>query len=68
MFLVIENMFDPTGKSTFLRQNALIAILAQAGSFVSAQSATIGNNSKHHNAFYVCLLVCLFFILFSFFS
>ena len=31
-----------TGKSTFLRQNALIAILAQAGSFVPAQSATIG--------------------------
>jgi len=30
------------GKSTFLRQNALIAILAQAGSFVPAQSATIG--------------------------
>ncbi len=30
------------GKSTFLRQNALISILAQAGSFVPAQSATIG--------------------------
>ena len=30
------------GKSTFLRQNALIAILAQAGSFVPAQSARIG--------------------------
>lgn len=30
------------GKSTFLRQNALIAILAQAGSFVPARSATIG--------------------------
>ncbi|MDU8942636.1 DNA mismatch repair protein MutS [Ovoidimarina sediminis] len=30
------------GKSTFLRQNALIAILAQAGSFVPAQSAHIG--------------------------
>jgi len=30
------------GKSTFLRQNALIAILAQMGSFVPAQSATIG--------------------------
>lgn len=54
MFLVIENMFNPTGKSTFLRQNALIAILAQAGSFVPAQSATIGKNSRHHNAFYVC--------------
>ena len=30
------------GKSTFLRQNALIAILAQSGSFVPAQSAHIG--------------------------
>src|SRR6185503_7810564 len=30
------------GKSTFLRQNALIAILAQIGSFVPAASAEIG--------------------------
>jgi DNA mismatch repair protein MutS len=30
------------GKSTFLRQNALIAILAQIGAFVPAQSARIG--------------------------
>ncbi len=30
------------GKSTFLRQNALIAILAQAGSFVPAEAAEIG--------------------------
>lgn len=30
------------GKSTFLRQNALIAVLAQMGSFVPATSATIG--------------------------
>ncbi len=30
------------GKSTFLRQNALIAILAQAGSYVPAESARIG--------------------------
>ncbi|SPO37306.1 related to MSH1 - DNA mismatch repair protein, mitochondrial [Pseudozyma flocculosa] len=30
------------GKSTFLRQNAMIAILAQAGSFVPAHSARIG--------------------------
>ncbi|MDB5685729.1 MAG: mismatch repair protein MutS, partial [Rhizorhabdus sp.] len=30
------------GKSTFLRQNAAIAILAQAGSPVPAQSATLG--------------------------
>src|SRR4030095_15499338 len=30
------------GKSTFLRQNAQIAILAQIGSFVPAQAARIG--------------------------
>jgi DNA mismatch repair protein MutS len=30
------------GKSTFLRQNALIAILAQAGSFVPAKQAHLG--------------------------
>jgi DNA mismatch repair protein MutS len=30
------------GKSTFLRQNALIALLAQAGSFVPAAEATLG--------------------------
>jgi DNA mismatch repair protein MutS len=30
------------GKSTFLRQNALIVILAQAGSYVPAQSARLG--------------------------
>lgn len=30
------------GKSTFLRQNALIVLMAQAGSFVPAQNATIG--------------------------
>ena len=30
------------GKSTFLRQNALIAVLAQMGSFVPADSARIG--------------------------
>jgi len=30
------------GKSTLLRQTALIAILAQTGSFVPADSATIG--------------------------
>ncbi len=30
------------GKSTFLRQNALIALLAQAGSFVPAERAEIG--------------------------
>jgi DNA mismatch repair protein MutS len=30
------------GKSTFLRQNALVAVLAQAGAFVPAKAATIG--------------------------
>ena len=30
------------GKSTFLRQNALIAVLAQAGSYVPARSARLG--------------------------
>ena len=30
------------GKSTFLRQNALIVLLAQAGGFVPAKTATIG--------------------------
>lgn len=30
------------GKSTFLRQNALIAVLAQAGSYVPAATATLG--------------------------
>ena len=30
------------GKSTFLRQNALIAVLAQAGSFVPAERAKLG--------------------------
>ncbi|MFT8736412.1 MAG: DNA mismatch repair protein MutS [Zymomonas mobilis] len=30
------------GKSTFLRQNALLAVLAQAGSFVPAEKARIG--------------------------
>jgi DNA mismatch repair protein MutS len=30
------------GKSTFLRQNALIAVMAQAGSFVPAKEARIG--------------------------
>jgi len=37
------------GKSTFLRQNALIAILAQAGFFVPAQSAHIGIVDSVHS-------------------
>ncbi len=39
MVLTGPNM---SGKSTFLRQNALIAILAQMGSFVPAKSAKLG--------------------------
>jgi DNA mismatch repair protein MutS len=35
-----------SGKSTYLRQNALIAILAQAGSYVPARRAEIGLVSK----------------------
>ncbi len=34
------------GKSTFLRQNALIALLAQVGSYVPAESAHIGTISQ----------------------
>jgi len=39
MILTGPNM---AGKSTFMRQNALIAILAQVGSFIPADSAKIG--------------------------
>lgn len=57
------------GKSTFLRQNALIIILAQMGSFVPADSARIGivdkifsrigagdNLARGHSTFYVEML------------
>ena len=40
-FLVVTGP-NMAGKSTYLRQNALIAVLAQAGSFVPATSAHIG--------------------------
>jgi DNA mismatch repair protein MutS len=40
-FLVVTGP-NMAGKSTYLRQNALIAVLAQAGSFVPAASAHIG--------------------------
>jgi DNA mismatch repair protein MutS len=40
-FLVVTGP-NMAGKSTFLRQNALITVLAQAGSFVPASSAHIG--------------------------
>ena len=33
---------NTSGKSTFLRQNALIVLLAQVGSFVPAKKATVG--------------------------
>ncbi|MDR2426629.1 MAG: DNA mismatch repair protein MutS [Endomicrobium sp.] len=39
MILTGPNM---SGKSTYLRQNALIAIMAQVGSYVPAKAATIG--------------------------
>lgn len=39
MILTGPNM---AGKSTYMRQNALIVILAQAGSFIPAQAARIG--------------------------
>ncbi len=40
--LVLLTGPNMAGKSTYLRQNALIAILAQAGAFVPAKSAHIG--------------------------
>ena len=37
------------GKSTFLRQNALIAVMAQMGSYVPCRSAKIGVINKLQN-------------------
>jgi len=53
------------GKSTFLRQNALISILAQVGSFVPAEVAEIGIVDRifsrvllpSYNPFFVSLLM-----------
>jgi hypothetical protein len=47
------------GKSTFLRQNALLAVMAQAGSFVPAQSFELGVV----DAVVRLLLLCLFVLL-----
>ena len=59
------------GKSTFLRQNALIVIMAQMGSYVPAQSATLGlvdqlfsrvgaadDLARGHSTFMVEMLEC----------
>ena len=40
--IVVDNSPNMGGKSTFLRQNAIISILAQVGSYVPAEHAEIG--------------------------
>ncbi len=59
------------GKSTYLRQNALIIVMAQAGGFVPAQKAEIGIVDKIFSRFvshflftcYLSLLFILFILL-----
>ena len=41
-YLVLLTGPNAAGKSTYVRQNALLVILAQIGSFIPAESATIG--------------------------
>ena len=41
-YILVVTGPNMAGKSTFLRQNALIVVLAQSGSFVPAKSASLG--------------------------
>lgn len=42
LIIAVDNSPNMGGKSTFLRQNAIISILAQVGSYVPAEHAEIG--------------------------